>query len=148
MGYWNDPEKTARAFVQNPMNARYPELIYRTGDIAYTNERGEIMLVGRRDFQIKHLGYRIELSEIEYQVLRIDGIANACVTYNRERREITLYYETSRAGLTPGAIRTELLKIFPKHMLPTVFHQLDELPRNPNGKIDRNALSEQALQLV
>ena len=148
MGYWNDPEKTARAFVQNPLNTRYPELIYRTGDIAYTNERGEIVLVGRRDFQIKHLGYRIELSEIEYQVLRIGGIANACVTYNRERQEITLYYEASRPDLTPGAIRTELLKIFPKYMLPTVFHQLDELPRNPNGKIDRNALSEQALQLV
>ncbi len=148
MGYWNDPEKTARAFVQNPMNTRYPELIYRTGDIAYTNERGEIMLVGRRDFQIKHFGYRIELSEIECQVLAIDGIANACVTYNRERQEITLYYETSRAEVTPATIRKALLTIFPKYMLPTVFHQLDQLPRNPNGKIDRNALSEQALQLV
>jgi D-alanine--poly(phosphoribitol) ligase subunit 1 len=148
MGYWNDAEKTARAFVQNPLHKRYPEPIYRTGDIAFTNERGEIMLVGRRDFQIKHFGYRIELSEIEYQVLRIDGIANACVTYHRGRQEITLYYETSRADVTPGNIRTELLKIFPKYMLPTAFHKLDELPRNPNGKIDRNALSEQPLQMV
>jgi amino acid adenylation domain-containing protein len=141
MGYWNDPEKTAKAFVQNPLNTRYPEIIYRTGDIAYVNERGEIMLVGRKDFQIKHMGYRIELQEIEYQVLSIAGIANACVLYNRAAKEITLYYETRDRAITPAAIRLELLKIFPKYMLPAVFHKLDELPRNPNGKIDRNALN-------
>ena len=67
-GYWNDPAKTAKAFVQNPLNNRYPELIYRTGDLVYRNERGEIMFVGRTDYQIKHLGYRIELPEIEHQV--------------------------------------------------------------------------------
>lgn len=148
VGYWNDPEKTSRAFVQNPLNKRYPELIYRTGDVAYVNERGEIMLVGRKDFQIKHMGYRIELSEIEYQVLCIDGIANACAIYNRERQEITLYYETGNADITPAAIRLELLKIFPKYMLPTVFHHVHELPRNPNGKIDRNALSRRLLQMA
>jgi acyl-coenzyme A synthetase/AMP-(fatty) acid ligase len=141
MGYWNDPEQTAKAFVQNPLNTRYPETIYRTGDIAYLNERGEIMLVGRKDFQIKHMGYRIELQEIEYQVLSIAGLANACVLYNRDAKEITLYYETRDRTITPAAIRLGLLQIFPKYMLPTVFHELDELPRNSNGKIDRNALS-------
>lgn len=141
MGYWNDPEQTAKAFVQNPLNTRYPETIYRTGDIAYLNERGEIMLVGRKDFQIKHMGYRIELQEIEYQVLSIAGLANACVLYNRDSKEITLYYETRDRTITPAAIRLGLLQIFPKYMLPTVFHELDELPRNSNGKIDRNALS-------
>jgi D-alanine--poly(phosphoribitol) ligase subunit 1 len=79
MGYWNDPEKTAKAFVQNPLNKSYPEPIYRTGDLVYRNRRGEIMFVGRLDFQIKHMGYRIELPEIEYQVLAIEQIANACV---------------------------------------------------------------------
>lgn len=148
MGYWNDPEKTAKAFVQNPLNTRYPEIIYRTGDIVYLNERGEIMLVGRRDFQIKHLGYRIELQEIEHQVLSIAGIANACVLYNREAKEITLYYETRERTVTPAAIRLELLKILPKYMLPTVFHELDELPRNANGKIDRNALSLELAQIA
>jgi amino acid adenylation domain-containing protein len=148
MGYWNDPEKTAKAFVQNPLNKRYPEVIYRTGDTAYINERGEIMLVGRKDFQIKHMGYRIELQEIEYQVLSIAGIANACVLYNRDAKEITLYYETRDRAITPATIRIELLKIFPKYMLPTVFRQLDELPRNPNGKIDRNALDRELTQIV
>ena len=140
MGYWNDPEKTARAFVQNPLNTRYPELIYRTGDLVFRNERGEIMFVGRKDFQIKHMGYRIELPEIEHQVQCIDGIANACVTYSKEKKEITLFYETDKLEVSPGQIREKLLEIFPKYMLPTAFHWMEELPRNPNGKIDRQAL--------
>jgi acyl-coenzyme A synthetase/AMP-(fatty) acid ligase len=141
MGYWNDPEKTAKAFVQNPLNTSYPELIYRTGDQVYRNQRGEIMFAGRLDFQIKHMGYRIELPEIEYQVLAIEQIANACVLYNQGKKEITLFYQTNGGDLSPATIRQKLSQIFPKYMLPTAFHQMKELPRNPNGKIDRNGLS-------
>jgi acyl-coenzyme A synthetase/AMP-(fatty) acid ligase len=101
------------------------------------------MFVGRQDFQIKHMGYRIELPEIEYQVLAIEEIANACVLYHKEKKEITVFYETTGAELTPAAIRRSLSQIFPKYMLPTAFHQMAELPRNPNGKIDRNGLSMQ-----
>jgi amino acid adenylation domain-containing protein len=144
LGYWNDPEKTAKAFVQNPLNANYPELIYRTGDMVFRNEHGEIMFSGRKDFQIKHMGYRIELPEIEHQVLCVPGIANACVLYHAERKEITLFYETTGHVITPADIRKKLGDVFPKYMLPSAFHQMDELPRNPNGKIDRNGL---ALQL-
>jgi len=60
-GYYNNPEKTNAAFTQNPLNNAYPEKIYRTGDIVYYNEYGELMYKGRKDFQIKHQGYRIEL---------------------------------------------------------------------------------------
>jgi amino acid adenylation domain-containing protein len=141
LGYWNDAEKTARAFAQNPLQKHYPELIYRTGDLVRTNERGEIMFIGRNDFQIKHMGYRIELPEIEHQVLCLDGVANACVLYKKDAKEITLFYQTNGAEMTPGRIRQELLKTLPKYMIPTVFHQMEELPRNPNGKIDRNGLS-------
>lgn len=141
MGYWNDPDNTAKVFVQNPLNTRYSELIYRTGDTVYTNERGEIMFIGRKDHQIKHMGYRIELPEIEHQTLRIDGIANACVLYNEESKEITLFFETDGRELTPATIRLKLSEVFPKYMLPTAFHQMAELPRNPNGKIDRNRLA-------
>jgi len=140
IGYWNDPEKTARAFVQNPLETRYPERIYRTGDLACLNERGEILFAGRKDFQIKHMGYRIELPEIEYQTLLVEGIANACVLYNEGRKEITVFYEAGES-VTPAAIRRELGGVFPKYMLPTAFHRRQELPRNPNGKIDRNGLS-------
>jgi len=140
LGYWNDPDRTAQAFVQNPLQRHYPETIYRTGDLASVNDRGELMFLGRRDFQVKHMGYRIELLEIEHQILSIPGIANACVVYNAPRREITLFYQPV-GELTPAAIRQELSDILPKYMLPTAFHRLAELPRNPNGKIDRQALA-------
>jgi len=142
MGYWNDAEKTAKAFVQNPLNQNYPELIYRTGDLVYRNDRNEIMYVGRKDYQVKHLGYRIELLEIEHQVLSIPEISNACVLYNKEQRVITLCYESPAYDVSDASIRTGLSKTLPKYMLPTVFVRMSELPRNPNGKIDRNGLQK------
>ena len=139
-GYWNDPEKTARAFVQNPLNDRYPELIYRTGDNAVRRADGRIFLAGRRDYQIKHMGYRIELPEIEHQVLGIPGIATACVVYDVPRKAITLFYQPVGEAVPAATIRQALGAIFPKYMLPTAIHAMDQLPMNPNGKIDRNGL--------
>jgi len=139
LGYWNNPEKTAAAFVQNPLNPHYPELIYRTGDLVHRNGRGEIMFIGRKDFQIKHLGYRIELGEIENAVFQVEGIRNACVVYNQNKKEIALFYE-SEQELSPAFIRENLLKSLPKYMLPTVFRRLDSIPLTPNGKIDRQKL--------
>jgi D-alanine--poly(phosphoribitol) ligase subunit 1 len=139
MGYWNDPEKTQAAFAQNPLNANYPERIYRTGDLAYRDARGEIMFVGRKDYQIKHLGYRIELGEIETAVGSIEAINAACVLYNAAKKEITLFF-TSSEPINPAIIRQALSQVLPKYMLPTAFHQLEALPRNPNGKIDRHKL--------
>ena len=139
LGYWNNPERTAKGFVQNPLNPHYPELIYRTGDLGYWNSRGEIMFLGRRDFQIKHLGYRIELGEIEHAVLQVDGIRNCCVVYNQNKKEITLFYECDKE-LAPAFIRERLSPLLPKYMLPTVFNWMELMPRNPNGKIDRQKL--------
>ncbi len=139
LGYWNNPEKTAAAFVQNPLNPHYPELIYRTGDLVFRNARGEIMYVGRKDFQIKHLGYRIELGEIEHAVFQVAGIRNACIVYNKAKKEIALFFE-SEQELTPAFIRESLLKSLPKYMLPTAFHRLETIPLTPNGKIDRQKL--------
>jgi amino acid adenylation domain-containing protein len=139
LGYWNNPERTAKGFVQNPLNPHYPELIYRTGDSGYWNSRGEIMFLGRKDFQIKHLGYRIELGEIEHAVLQVDGIRNCCVVYNQNKKEITLFYECDQEH-TPASLREKLSVSLPKYMLPTVFNRMDQMPRNPNGKIDRAKL--------
>ena len=143
LGYWNDPDKTARAFTQNPLNTRYPERIYRTGDVAYRAAGGELYLVGRKDFQIKHMGYRIDLQEIEHQVHCVAGIGQACVLYNAAAKEITVFYEALSAEVAPADIRRSLAAIFPKYMLPTAFRPMASLPRNPNGKVDRNGLATQ-----
>lgn len=139
LGYYNNAERTAKGFIQNPLNPHYPELIYRTGDSGYWNSRGEIMFLGRKDFQIKHMGYRIELGEIEHAVLQVDGIRNCCVVYNQNKKEIALFYE-SDDELTPGFIREKLSPLVPKYMLPSVFSWMQQMPRNPNGKIDRAKL--------
>jgi acyl-coenzyme A synthetase/AMP-(fatty) acid ligase len=99
------------------------------------------MFLGRKDFQIKHLGYRIEMGEIEHAVLQVEGIRNCCVVYHHGRKEITLFYESDQ-DLSSAAIRVRLGAFLPKYMLPTVFRRMELLPRNPNGKIDRNNLAE------
>ena len=139
LGYYNNAERTAKGFVQNPLNSHYPEWIYRTGDSGFWNSRGEIMFLGRKDFQIKHLGYRIELGEIEHAALQVDGIRNCCVVYNQNKKEITLFYECDKE-LAPAFIRERLSASLPKYMLPTVFNWMELMPRNPNGKIDRAKL--------
>ena len=139
LGYYNNAERTAKGFVQNPLNPHYPEWIYRTGDSGYWSSRGEIMFLGRKDFQIKHLGYRIELGEIEHASLQVDGIRNCCVVYNQNKKEITMFYECDKE-LTPAFIRERLSVSLPKYMLPTVFNWMELMPRNPNGKIDRAKL--------
>jgi D-alanine--poly(phosphoribitol) ligase subunit 1 len=139
LGYWNSPDKTAAAFTQNPLRPQYPERIYRTGDLVRMNPHGEILFIGRKDSQIKHLGYRIELGEIETAASTIEEIRNVCVLYNQRKQEIALFYETD-ADIQSTKIRQVLMMALPKYMLPTVFHRMDSLPRNPNGKIDRKKL--------
>ena len=137
MGYYNNPEKTAAAFVQNPLNQSYPEIIYRTGDLVFINDRGEIVFKGRRDSLIKHLGYRIELGEIEHVIINtLKLVKNGCVVYNHQRKEITLYYEAEQE-LTAADFRKAIGNTLPKYMIPMVYHHLPELKRNTNGKIDR-----------
>ena len=137
MGYYNNPEKTAFAFVQNPLNHAYPETIYRTGDVVVINERGEIVFKGRKDTLIKHMGYRTELGEIEHIIInKLKLVKNGCVVYNFSKKEITLFYE-SPEEITPAEFRKRIGQELPKYMLPTVYHHLDELRRNTNGKIDR-----------
>ena len=137
MGYYNNPEKTAAAFVQNPLNHSYPEIIYRTGDLVFINSRGEIVFKGRKDSLIKHMGYRIELGEIEHVIINtLKLVKNGCVVYNHQRKEITLYYEAEQE-LTAADFRKSIGNTLPRYMVPVVYHYLPELRRNTNGKIDR-----------
>ncbi len=143
MGYYKDPEKTATAFVQNPLNNSYPELIYRTGDIVLLNDKKEIIFKGRKDSLVKHMGYRIELGEIEHIVLnKLKLVKYCCVVYKKDTKDITLVYENDKE-ITPTVFRKLLIQEFPKYMVPSLYIKKDELPRNTNGKIDRKKLDEE-----
>ena len=133
-GYFNNPEKTAEAFVQNPLNKRYPEPVYRTGDLVKINQYGEYEYVGRKDAQIKHMGYRIELGEIETAVYGIDKIKSAVAIFDAEKDAIVLIY----AGkIKEDELRSALTNKIPSYMLPNLFIRVSELPYNANGKVDR-----------
>ena len=137
MGYYNNPEKTAAAFVQNPLNKAYPELIYRTGDIVSLNEEGLIMFKGRKDNIVKHMGYRTDLGEIEHVIINtLKLVKNGCIVYNQAEKQITLFYEAPEEIPVPQ-FRLEIGKVLPKYMIPTAYHRLEQLQRNTNGKIDR-----------
>ena len=138
LGYYNNPEKTAEAFVQNPLQSAYPELLYRTGDIAYRNSHGELVFVCRKDAQIKHMGHRIELGEIEAAALKASGVTSACCLYDAENKRICLFY----VGKVEASVLSESLKTYlPRYMLPAVCEKLDRMPLTPNGKKDRKALA-------
>lgn len=136
-GYYNAPERTAEAFVPNPLRPQIPEMIYKTGDMAEYNDHGELMFLGRRDSQIKRSGYRIELGEIECAMNAADGIVLACCYYDAARERIVGAYTGS-----PGekALRAALKASLPKYMLPDVLLRRDALPQTGSGKLDRLAL--------
>ena len=137
MGYYNNPEKTAAAFVQNPLNKAYPELIYRTGDIVCLNDEGLIMFKGRKDNIVKHMGYRTDLGEIEHVIINtLKLVKNGCIVYNQSEKQITLFYEAEQE-IPVSEFRLQIGKVLPKYMIPTAFHHLGQLQRNANGKIDR-----------
>lgn len=137
MGYYNNPEKTSAAFVQNPLNHSYPEIIYRTGDIVVINDRGEMVFKGRKDSLIKHQGYRIELTEIEHVIVNVlHLVKNGCVVYNHKAKEITLFYESDEE-INAADFRKAIGNTLPRYMIPVVYFHLEQLKRNTNGKIDR-----------
>ena len=141
MGYYNDPEKTAEAFIQNPLNSAYGELIYRTGDIGRYNDYGELVFLCRRDSQIKHMGHRIELGEIEAAALKQEVVNQACCVYDNNAKRIVLYYTGFDLKRELGTL---LGKLLPRYMLPAEIIKLDAMPYTPNGKIDRKGLRERA----
>ena len=124
--------------MQNPLNDRYPELIYRTGDIAKYNDRGELVFVSRKDYQIKHMGHRVELGEIEADVNSIKGVASSCAVYLKKKDRIELYYE---GGPSEEEMLSYLKEKLPRYMVPTKTYKMDKLPLSPNGKIDRKGLT-------
>ncbi|UPU40089.1 AMP-binding protein [Erysipelothrix sp. Poltava] len=88
LGYFNNQVQTDRVFVQNPLNPYYRDIIYRTGDLGYYNKNGELCIRGRKDFQIKHMGHRIEMEEIERKIEEHPNVSRACCIYHEKKYKI------------------------------------------------------------
>jgi len=139
LGYWNNPEETARAFAPNPLNPFYPERMYRTGDLARRGADGLIWYLGRRDSQIKLRGNRIELGDVEAAARTVAGVSNAAALYDAANERIVLFIETDQP-IPLRRFNLELGKRLPRYMLPGRLVCMESLPLNANRKLDRAAL--------
>lgn len=139
LGYWGKKNITDSAFIQNPLNSNYREIIYRTGDLAFEDKDGLIIIQGRLDSQIKFKGNRIELGEIEKAAMCLEGVENACALFNETKGEITLFLQT-KEELILRKVKMALLKFVPRYMLPQRLVTIKQFPHTANGKIDRVGL--------
>lgn len=137
LGYYNNEEQTKKAFVQNPLNSQYEERIYRTGDLAFYDDNNNLCFSGRKDFQIKYMGHRIELEEIEVALNGYKGIDRACCLFDSKKNKLVTFYVGS---VEKREIQKQMRKSLPSYMVPREFHLIEKLPITSNGKIDRKKL--------
>jgi len=118
--------------------------LYKTGDLGYKNPDGQLVFISRKDHQIKHMGHRIELAEIEIAAREMDGVEMVCVIFDKEKSRIIMFY-TSREDepVEKNQVLAYLKTNLPRYMVPQKINKLDSLPLTPGGKIDRVALAKQ-----
>ncbi|ATQ76400.1 hypothetical protein CR152_19100 [Massilia violaceinigra] len=148
-GYLNDPERTLAAFVPHPFEAG--ARFYRTGDMGRYGADGVIEFLGRRDQQVKVRGYRIELGEIESRLAQHEAVNEAAVVPQADARGETqlLAYWSRKEGheVDANTLRDHLALQLPHYMVPAVLVELERLPLNQNGKVDRKALGARRTDL-
>ncbi len=144
-GYLNHPEKTAAVFIRDPFSEEksdYMNRAYRTGDIVRWRQNGEIEFIGRRDSQIKIHGYRIELKEIESTVREFSGISDVTVQVfdGQDGEKHIIAYVVSGEKVDAEALTRFIGDKKPAYMVPAVVMQLEKIPLNVNGKVDKRNL--------
>ena len=145
LGYYNDLEHTAKSFVQNPLNTRYSEIMYKTGDIVELGEDDNLYFLGRKDSQIKHMGYRIELEEIEAAINSLLYVKESCVVYQKDSTGIGQIVAFVASSANDKQIIQETKKKLPLYMVPRQVVVVDALPKNRSGKIDRFELASKLI---
>ena len=145
-GYWRRPDLDAERFVADPYHPAAGARMCRSGDLGRQLPDGSIEHLGRNDFQIKIRGQRVELGDVEAQLLDFAGIQQAVVLAREDDGELRLvaYLVPNDTGVANDdwlqALRTHLASQLPSHMLPAAYVVLPQLPLNANGKLDRSAL--------
>lgn len=138
LGYYNDPERSAVSFAR--VEKEVP--CYRTGDLVWQDGQGQYHFAGRKDNQIKHMGYRIELEEIEAALNGISEVAQAAVIYHKTGTHGRIV-AFAKADMSADNLKSKLREKLPSYMIPETIELMDALPKNANGKVDRKALAAQ-----
>ena len=140
-GYLNEPEQQAKAFVPSVLDP--DKIMYKTGDVGMWTEEGYILCSGRKDFQIKHRGFRIELDEIRHHLMEMPEIADCAVLYHKRENGgyIACFYVSADGGeIGRDRLRSYSLEFLPEYMVPGKWISVSEIPVTANHKIDRRAL--------
>lgn len=148
-GYYNDFERTAGSFFYYTGNGYYQAKMYRTGDLVHEQD-GLLYFIARKDNQIKHMGYRIELDAIEIAIGKIDGVNEVVVTYCRNSTaygKIIAFIASFNENISASYIKDHVRNTLPEYMLPNHCIFLEYLPKNANGKIDRVKLKNSLVSL-
>lgn len=141
LGYYNNKEETEKRFVQDPRHQLYPAPVYLTGDLGYFNKDHELVFCGRKDFQIKYQGHRIEMEEIEKKALIIAEVRQCCCLFDHQRHQLYAFYV---GDIDKAHFVAALKKLLPVFMIPGKIYQIEAMPLTKNGKIDRHLLLENA----
>lgn len=141
-GYYKDAARTEAAFVNDPLKKGYNELYFKTGDLGYINEKGELIVVGRKDNMIKHRGYRMELGEVEYAALGAEGVSDCCCVYDKANDDIYLCYTGSVAE---KQVKDYLKDRIPRFAMPDQFVHLESIPYSANMKANRLMLAQMVI---
>ena len=148
-GYWANSFQTDAAFVANPLKPALPQKVYRTGDLLREAEDGLHYYVGRADSQLKVRGHRVELGEIENALMQLDGVRDAAVAAvslsggGYDNRLVA--FVRGEFGGDTESLNRHLAARLPAYMVPSrIVPVLEDMPRSPNGKIDRKALQRLA----
>ena len=147
-GYWADPERTSATLFRGwgPGSSSHPT--YRTGDLAYVDENGDWIFLGRRDSQIKSRGYRIELGDIEAALDQHPSVLECAVVPIPDEvvtNRIKAFVVTS-GDVGPEELVTFVCERLPRYMAPELFEFREALPRSSTGKVDRRALAEEPVE--
>ncbi len=147
-GYLGRADLTAERFAPDPYSPDPGGRLYRTGDLARFREDGQLEYLGRRDHQVKIRGFRIELGEIQARLEAHPEVAEAAVLAREHptRGKYLAAFVAPKAAAAPAVERLAawIRETLPAYMMPSAWHLLPQLPRTPNGKLDRRALPADA----
>ncbi|MDO4486796.1 MAG: amino acid adenylation domain-containing protein [Bacillota bacterium] len=132
-GYYNMPELTEESFIEYRIDERNFGRTYRTGDIGYYGDDGMLRFSGRKDFQIKVMGHRIEIEEIELAVSSLEEVSRCCCVINKKGK-LCAYFT---GDIEPQELHMRLKALLPDYMIPAKQIRVRDMPMNKNGKIDR-----------
>lgn len=136
-GYYKDTERTEESWVTVPYQSGRLEQFYRSGDLGYLKEDGRLVITGRKDSQIKHCGYRMEVGEVETALRAFPKWEEGCVLFQKETGKLWCFFN---GETEEKEVKRWLKKRLPGYMLPDVYRHLSSMPHTSTMKLDRAAL--------